>query len=156
MKTLIVLSDTHGRRGAIDKVAPLFAENDLLVHLGDGSADFRPIFSAYPEKTYVCRGNCDFSYGLDEVVLEEEGVRILCCHGHRYGVKSGRDRLAYRAKELGCDLALYGHTHVARYEELGGVVCINPGSAGSYSDASYCYLVLHRGKITHTFVPIQK
>lgn len=156
MKTLVVLSDTHSRRGAIDGLFPLFEENDLLVHLGDGSVDFRSVFSNYPEKTYICRGNCDFTYGIDEFVLEEEGFRIFCCHGHRYGVKSGRERLAARAKELGCNLALYGHTHVARCEEIDGVTCINPGSAGAYSDASYCYLVLHQKKITHTFVPIRK
>ena len=87
-------------------------------------------------------------------MIEEEGLSVFCCHGHRYGVKSGLARLAARAKELGCEVALYGHTHRAAVEEVDGVLCVNPGSAGAYSDASYCYLVLHAGKATATIVPL--
>ena len=153
MKTFVVLSDSHGRyRRRLQEMGQLFSENDFIVHLGDGSADMREIFDTYPEKTYICRGNCDFSYGAEEFTLEAEGLKIFCCHGHRYGVKSGLLRLAARAKELGCDVALYGHTHRADTETVDGVLCINPGAFGSYSDPSYCYLVLHKGKATPTTV----
>lgn len=154
MKTFVVLSDSHGRRGAIEKLRPLFAENDYIVHLGDGSGDVRGTFGEYPEKTYVLRGNCDFAYGEEECVIEAEGVRLFCCHGHRYGVKSGLQRLVARAEALGCDAALYGHTHRAEIETVSGVFCINPGSAGSYSAPSYCYLVVHDRKITPTIVSL--
>ncbi len=154
MKTFVVLSDSHGRRGVAEKLAPLFAENDVIVHLGDGSSDLREVFSQYPEKTYLFCGNCDFAYGAEEGVLEAEQVRIFCCHGHKYGVKSGLERLAARAAELDCDVALYGHTHKAGSERVNGVLCINPGSAGAYADPSYCYLVVHRGKVTETVVPL--
>jgi hypothetical protein len=154
MKTFVVLSDSHGRRGAIEKLRPLFAENDFIVHLGDGSGDVRGTSGEYPEKTYVLRGNCDFAYGEEECVIEAEGVRLFCCHGHRYGVKSGLQRLVARAEALGCDAALYGHTHRAEIETVSGVFCINPGSAGSYSAPSYCYLVVHDRKITPTIVSL--
>lgn len=155
MKTFLVVSDSHGRRGALDKILPLVAENDYAVHLGDGSTDMRAIFSQYPEKTYICKGNCDFSYGEEEYVIEVEGISVLCCHGHRYGVKSGQKRLAARARELGCEVALYGHTHEAKVEEVDGVLCINPGAAGAWTNASYCYLVIHNKKPTATIVPIR-
>lgn len=154
MKTFVILSDSHGRRKAVEKLRPLFAENDYIVHLGDGSADMREIFGAYPEKTYVIKGNCDGFYGEAECVIEAEGLSVLCCHGHRYGVKSGLGRLSARAKELGCEIALYGHTHRAEIREVDGVLCINPGSAGSYSEPSYCYLVLHGKKATPTIVSL--
>ena len=155
MKTVIVLSDSHGRRGAVDRLAPLFAENDYIIHLGDGSSDMRETFSRYPDKTFVMKGNCDFSYGISEHTLEAEGVKLLLCHGHKYGVKSTLAKLAARAKELDCDVALYGHTHVADVREVDGVLCVCPGSAGAYADASYCYLVLHKGKATPTIVPLK-
>ncbi|HIY99711.1 MAG TPA: YfcE family phosphodiesterase, partial [Firmicutes bacterium] len=98
--------------------------------------------------------NCDFSYGLEEAVIEAEQVRIFCCHGHKYGVKSGLGRLAARAKELDCSVALYGHTHRADISEVGGVLCVNPGAAGDYTSPSYCYLVVHGAKVTPTVVPI--
>ncbi len=152
---MIVLSDSHGRaRRELEKLRPLFAENDYIVHLGDGSSDLREILRAYPEKTFLCKGNCDFSFGAEEFVIEAEGLRILCCHGHRQSVKSGIERLAAYARSKDCDIALYGHTHLAEVRELEGVLCINPGALGSYSDPSYCYLVLNRGKATHTLVSL--
>ena len=152
MKTFIILSDSHGRAGGVGRVKHLFGENDYIIHLGDGSSDMRPIVTMYPEKTYVMKGNCDFSYGLDEDVIEAEGVKILCCHGHRYGVKHGLDRLVVRAKELDCDIALYGHTHIANIETVDGVLCVNPGALGDYAEPSYCFMAVHAGKATPTIV----
>ena len=152
MKTFLIISDSHGRRKPLEKVLPLVGENDYIIHLGDGAGDLRDVSSKYPEKTYLLKGNCDAFPWQEECVIEAEGLSILCCHGHKYGVKSGLSRLAYRAKELGCEIALYGHTHRASIDEVGGVLCINPGSAGSYSDPSYCYLVVHKKKPTATIV----
>ncbi len=154
MKTFLIVSDSHGKRKAVEKITPLTGENDHLIHLGDGVGDFREIMRAYPEKTYLIKGNCDAGGGEDECVIEAEGLSVLCCHGHKYGVKSGLSRLAARAKELGCEIALYGHTHRAAIEEADGVLCINPGSAGSYTEPSYCYLIIHNKKPTATIVSL--
>lgn len=37
-------------------------------------------------------------------------------------------KLAEKAKSLSCQFAFYGHTHVAKYENIAGVHVINPGS----------------------------
>lgn len=154
MKTFLIVSDSHARFGVVDRVRHLFRETDYLIHLGDGAGDMRSVMSSFPEKTYVMKGNCDFSYGEEERVIEAEGVSILCCHGHRYGVKRGLSSLAARAKELGCTVALYGHTHTAAIEEVDGVLCINPGALGDYAAPSYCYMVVHQGKVTPTIVKL--
>lgn len=155
MKTFVILSDSHGRcEKAFSKLEPLFSENEFLVHLGDGSSDMRPFVQLYPGKTYVCKGNCDFSYGAEEFIIEAEGLRILCCHGHIYGVKRGLCDLAAYAKSKDCEIALYGHTHIAAVEKIDGVLCINPGALGSFSGGSYCYLVVHKGKATPTIVEL--
>ena len=156
MKTFVILSDSHGRSTkALSRLEPLFAENDYIIHLGDGSSDMRQIFSKYPEKVYTCRGNCDlFAYGEDEVIIEVEGISLLCCHGHKYGVKGGLEKLAAAAKAKNCDVALYGHTHIANIQTVDGVLCICPGALSSYIEPSYCYLVLHNGKPTATIVPL--
>ena len=143
MKTLIVLSDSHGKRANLERLRPLFAENDYIVHLGDGSADMRDIAREFPQKTIVLKGNCDFSYGMEEYVLACEEVRILCCHGHKYGVKSGLSRLAARAKALGC--AAWCSTERARPV---------PGAAGSYTEPTYGYIVVHGSKLTAVTVPV--
>ena len=155
MKTFVILSDSHGRKRNLEKIMPLLAENDFVIHLGDGSTDLRDFMRENPEKVYILKGNCDFSYGAEELTIDVEKVRILCCHGHKYGVKSGLSRLAARSAELGCDVALYGHTHRADISTVDGVLCINPGSAGDYASPSYCYLVVHGDKVTPTIVPIR-
>ncbi len=125
-----------------------------MVHLGDGAGDMRDYCARDPEKFYVMKGNCDFVSALEETVIEAEGVRIFCCHGHKYGVKSTLARLAARAKELDCTLALYGHTHRAGIADVDGVLCVNPGAAGDYVSPSYCYLAVHGEKTTPVIVPI--
>lgn len=158
MKTFVILSDSHGRSAkALEKLAPLFAENDYIIHLGDGATDMRSVFSQYPQKTYICRGNCDWGgYGEEEYVIETEGVSVLLCHGHKYGVKGELRRLAAAAKSRGCEVALYGHTHLASIERVDGVLCICPGALSSYFEPSYCYLVLHQGKATATIVSLNE
>ena len=45
----------------------------MVIHLGDGSSDIRDFAREYPEKAIVIKGNCDFSYGMEEYVLEAGG-----------------------------------------------------------------------------------
>ena len=155
MKKLIVCSDTHGRREGLAEILPLIAENDFIVHLGDGAIDMREIRGEYPEKVYACRGNCDpFSPLPEEGELEVEGVKIFFCHGHRYGVKSDLTALAMEAKRRDCQIALYGHTHNALISEIEGVTLINPGSFRFPVEkgGSYCYLVINKDKFTPVLV----
>ncbi len=157
MKTMVVLSDTHGSRRTIERLYPLFAENDYIVHLGDGNRDMAEVFSAFPEKTFVCRGNCDFpvSYGREGWELSVEGVKFFFCHGHAYGVKTTLERLKEEALRRGAKVALYGHTHIARTEEADGVLLLNPGCAGLYTaQPSYAYIVVNGEKVTSSVVPL--
>ncbi len=155
MKRLIVVSDSHGNAKAIEKLLPLIKENHYFVHLGDGISDLRVALDECPKKTYFCLGNCDF-YGRvpDEGILEVEDVKIFYCHGHKYGVKSGLGVLAQRAKELGCSLALYGHTHKQGVVEIDGVTLVNPGSLRYPlgEGGSYAYVVINGEKITSVIV----
>ena len=153
MKTLIVLSDTHGNLRAFEKIKAQLSECDFIVHLGDTSSDGNAL-RKYNQNVISVNGNCDpINLGADEDVLEIEGVRIFICHGHRYSVKSTKLKLAARAKELNCSLALYGHTHTAAEEVVDGVTLINPGCMTRYAQNSYLYLVLSGGKAVSKIVP---
>ena len=147
MKTIAVISDTHGNRRGVDELFGVFSECDMIIHLGDTSADGRYLSSAFPDKTYVVNGNCDpGNLGEDELVLTVENVKIFACHGHRYSVRYTEDKIVERAKELGCSAALYGHTHRAVEHEICGVLVVNPGTFSRYSRKSYCYLVVNGNK----------
>ena len=155
MKTFVILSDTHRNTQPFEKIATVLSECDCIVHLGDVASDAKTLMRLYPEKTYVLAGNNDFFGGESEVVLDAEGRRIFACHGHRYGVKSGTERLVAAAKERLCDIALYGHTHEPEIREEDGVLLINPGCMTRYSPRrTYCYLVVVGKKAVPTIVDI--
>ena len=155
MKTVIVVSDSHGNRAALDKLTGVFAESDYIIHLGDTSSDGSYIKKQFPEKTYLLNGNCDFTkLGEKEITLRIEGVNIFACHGDAYGVKHSYDRLAYKAEQEGCSVALFGHTHRATELTSGGVTLFNPGTLSRYSDNSYLYLVINGDKAVGKIVKL--
>lgn len=155
MKTIAVVSDSHGNRQALDGLDGIFSESDYIIHLGDTSSDGNYIKRKFPEKTFVLNGNCDiWNLGENEQIIEVEGVKIFACHGHKYSVKTTFTPLATRAKELGCKIALYGHTHDADERETDGVMLLNPGALSRYSQKSYLYLVINNGKFTQKIVRI--
>ena len=153
MKTIVVLSDTHGNRRDIEGLFPIMDESDMIIHLGDTSQDGNYIKNRFPDKTYLINGNCDLvGLGENEMVIEIEKVKVFACHGHRYSVKQTTAKLVERAKELGCALALYGHSHRADEREIDGVLTVNPGTMSRYSKKSYCYLVINGEKAVATVV----
>lgn len=156
MKTAVVLSDTHGNMRAVEKLYGIFSESDYIIHLGDTSGDGSRIKKDFSDKTILINGNCDpLKLGENEKVIEIENVKIFATHGHLYSVKSTLTRLADRAKELNCSVALYGHTHEARETEIDGVTLINPGNLYRYSaENSYCYLVINGDKAVSKIVKI--
>ncbi len=151
MKTMIVLSDSHGNADGVRAMQGRFAENDYVVHLGDGFHDMREVRKEYPMKVHQVVGNCDFCYGMREAELSVEGVDVFFCHGHLYGVKKSLADLAAEAKRRGCALALYGHTHEPLVTQVEGVTLVNPGSFNRY-EQNYAYIVFNRGKFTVTLV----
>ena len=155
MKKLIILSDSHGNMKGISELLPLIAENDIVIHLGDGAGDMREARELYPEKVYACAGNCDFFSPLPtDGELEVENLKIYFCHGHKYGVKSDLTQLIAETKRRNANVVLYGHTHQALITEIEGITLINPGSLRYCvsKGGSYCYLVAHKGKATPVIV----
>lgn len=148
MLKLMVLSDSHRASEKIARAAQVYKQGgfDAVIHLGDLYPDARR-FAALAGCAPVCvRGNCDlpFADAPEERVEEIGGVRILLAHGDRYGVKSSLTRLSYRAEELGCALALFGHTHQAFCGYVGAALLVNPGAllGGCYAE-----IALEAGKI---------
>ena len=106
MKTMLVMSDTHGNKGAVARLKEIAGETDYIVHLGDHSRDIEPIRAQYPERVFSVDGNCDLAFRTERT-LEIEGVKVLLTHGHRFGVKSGLERLFYFCGERGIDLPAF-------------------------------------------------
>lgn len=140
---IAVISDTHGSLASVDRCILRAGDVDCWLHLGDVKYDAGYLAGKAGVPVYSVFGNCDGGCGLacpeevfpipqkasaSERVIAINGVRIFMCHGHNYDVDLAPFTLSYRARELDCQAALYGHTHMANLEAYGGLLLLNPGS----------------------------
>ena len=142
---ILIVSDSHGKtenvKKAIEREKP-----DMLIHLGDIEDDPEKVRRWLEGKPAVfVQGNCD-RYGHDDLkkvaIFDLNGHKFFCTHGHMQGVSYGPQNLMYTALENGCDIAMFGHTHVPFDEEYpapvetlekteeaaGSIRIMNPGS----------------------------
>jgi len=151
MKLFLVISDSHGDMGCLKRIISQYPSIGSVIHLGDYYRDAVRLQNLYPDKEYyMVPGNCDFSvYGIpSEMVLKVEGLRVLITHGHGYGVKSGPGRIISRGLHDKMDVVLFGHTHMPMVHKSGGLLLVNPGSAGhprSSFTSTYALLEIGNG-----------
>ncbi len=133
---ILVFSDSHGDRHALQDVLLRHPDITDVIHLGDGLREVEDAVEQFPDHTfYPVRGNCDYAGMAPDARLEVlGGKKVLCTHGHRYNVKYGLYTYACAARERGADVALFGHTHQPLEEYADGLYLFNPGSLrnGSY------------------------
>ena len=129
MLRYIVVSDTHGRREPMEELYKRYP-NDGIIHLGDHISDARWMLArTQGHPVYGVKGNCDpYDQGPEQLILELGGKKLLLCHGHRYGVKSGLGQLLAAARAQGVDGVFFGHTHTPLMDRREGVFLMNPGS----------------------------
>ena len=143
MTKLLVLSDSHGGRAAIERVLMKESKNvDALIFLGDGLRDLEAALAGYPKlRTYSVAGNCDLFRNDTLEVVSLSNARILLTHGHLQHVREGEDDLLSLAITERAQAALYGHTHVQKAEWRSGVLLLNPGAA---QNGRYAILTVNR------------
>ena len=139
-----VFSDTHGNTFPMLEAARASGA-EVFIHLGDYDRDAALLRRAFPETpVYSVCGNCDILPLAPEWLTVQLGpIRAFLTHGHLYHVSFGQaDSLVYAAQEQGAQLVLFGHTHRAVYDQLGGVTLINPGTAGRGRDLSWALVTV--------------
>jgi predicted phosphodiesterase len=77
-------------------------------------------------------------------------VKLLLTHGHKFGVKNDLTDLAFECKYQNVQYGFYGHTHIAKVDEIEGVTLINPGSIGFGN--SYCYVNIAQNNLVYKIV----
>lgn len=160
MKSYVICSDVHGSINTIQKVVDFFVVNkfDKLIILGDllyhGPRNDIPkgynpkevikLLNPLKDKIIMVRGNCDAE--VDQMVLDfkihsKKSIRygdkkLYLEHGHHL------DKTNNSYKQG--DIVFYGHTHVSKIEEIGGVKYINPGSITiPKENTKKSFIVLH-------------
>jgi putative phosphoesterase len=118
-----LISDTHGllRPEALD----VLRGSDFIVHAGDIGEDILEPLSTIAPVTAV-RGNNDRASWADRIG-ETEWLRFGEITLH---VLHDLADLAIDPKAAGVDVVVTGHSHRPKIERRGGVLHVNPGSAG--------------------------
>lgn len=149
--SVLLLSDTHGAVDAVRWILSAFSEEcQACLFAGDGAQDIITVVReaaagriTIPPVIIMAQGNCDSQlyppvfpgcenpkpFGLP--VYQQKmiaGQQILLAHGHLHHVELDGRKLSMTAENLGCTIAVYGHTHIQSIEGFGGVTAINPGS----------------------------
>lgn len=143
---VLVISDSHQRLNTLMKIYDK-EQPDIVICAGDHSRDGEELSFIYPDsKFYIVRGNCDIFERRyeDEMIIELEGFKILLAHGHEYRVKHSYAAIEERGRRLGCDLVIFGHTHIPYLSKKDDIILFNPGAV---YDNEYGVLKIEKGEI---------
>ncbi len=142
---VLVISDSHQR---LDTLIKIYKKErpEVVICAGDHSKDGEELSFVCPDsKYYIVRGNCDIfdrRYD-DEMVIELEGLKILLAHGHEYGVKRDYTLIEERGRQLGCQIVIFGHTHIQYLFSKNEITLFNPGAVYG---REYGILEIDRGR----------
>jgi hypothetical protein len=146
---IIAASDNHGNMDIVNDLIDAYPQADLFVHCGDLEGDFHQL-----RRFVAVRGNNDWDYNIPEQrIIRVKNHKILLVHSHQFPYSLREKRMAKRAKELGCDIVIYGHTHVGDQSVVDGVTMINPGSMRLPRDGkspSYAVITIEDDGEIHT------
>ena len=150
---ILVISDSHGNIKCVKEIISKLAEGcDCVIFTGDGIYDFlgalevlqkdKKINKIIPSVVVYVRGNGDttrVTSSLNDgnslripskVKITIANKNFYIVHGNGHGVYYGTSMLESEAEVEGCNVAVFGHTHVP-FEELHNVYLMNPGSCNS-------------------------
>lgn len=154
---ILLVSDTHGNQTDLLKAHEAASHCDAVIHLGDGEQDALLLEAIDDQiQLFQVAGNCDLGSTVPrELICSFGKVRLLLCHGDRYGVKSGLSRLIERGHAAKVAAVLYGHTHLAQSIEEDGLLLVNPGTLAVPAPfKSYAILELTESGISATIHPL--
>jgi putative phosphoesterase len=122
-----VISDTHNFLDP--KIHELFAGVDHILHAGDiGNSTIIAELEAIAPVTAVY-GNTDTGLPFKETEIIELGARKFLIH-HIVNPHAPDEHVKERIARAQSQVVVFGHTHRTFCETIGGVLYINPGSAG--------------------------
>lgn len=119
-----VISDTHGllRPEAVDRLAGV----DHIIHSGDiGNAAVIERLRAIAPTTAI-RGNND----TDEWASAIPPDAVVKLTGRTIFILHDLKELSGKPSDMRYDIVVSGHSHKPNIETIGGVLYLNPGSAG--------------------------
>ncbi|MCF7932130.1 MAG: YfcE family phosphodiesterase [Acholeplasmataceae bacterium] len=140
---LLITSDIHGDRDALEAVIKKHPDIDTHLNAGDLCLE-KQVLEQY--HLIAVKGNNDFYLDLPLFrVLQFETLRVFLTHGHLEHVKMSLDRLRLKASIHQANLVIFGHTHKPYLTQENGIIFLNPGALG---DHRHSYAVYDHGEVT--------
>lgn len=141
-----------------EKIVKKIDNIKLLLHGGDFIKDAEKLEERLSIKVEAVVGNCDYPRtSPEERILEVENCRIYMTHGHRFEPHDFFNAMMKRGREVGANLVVFGHTHLATSFEEEGIVFFNPGSISMprMRGPTYGIIEINDGKIKTEIVPYE-
>ena len=155
-----VMSDTHGSLTYFEKALDVLSDCDVLIHGGDilyhGPRNDIP--EGYNPKgliskinsldnIIIARGNCDAD--VDQMVINHPiqspyvmsqfgETRIVTTHGYT----DSKEDTINKAKSMGADILILGHTHVKELYLDENLVVLNSGSTSIPKDGTHSVAII--------------
>lgn len=132
---IAILGDIHFPGRADDLPDDFFEmiieeDPDLIVYTGDlDSEETLRAIKSLGKKTLIVKGNVDYIDLPEKEIIEVENIRILVFHSSEIKPRGDPKKILKVAKEEGCDIVIFGHTHLPLLKFMDGVLLINPGSS---------------------------
>jgi putative phosphoesterase len=140
---VVIVSDSHGSFGVLQKIVARETPFDLLIHLGDGIEEVLRLKLLKDFNLDAVAGNNDpKDYFPDQLTLKLGPYRCFMTHGQLYEVNDNLDQLVEAAKREKATIAFYGHTHQYNDQLYKGIRLINPGTICSYLNCRPTYLTI--------------
>lgn len=155
-----VLSDTHGSLLYFEKALDCLKDCDVLLHAGDVlyhgprndlPVDYNPkgLISKINslDNILIARGNCDAD--VDQMVISHpiQGPYVLSQFGElrilvNHGYIDSKEDTINKAKSMGANILVLGHTHVKELFVDEDIIVLNPGSTSIPKDGSHSVAII--------------
>ncbi len=133
---ILVVSDTHGTKGFIEKLINKYPNYQLYLHAGDSELTSEEL---YPFETV--KGNCDYYISNRIRLIKANNINILMFHGDKFLLEE--DMLVAYAKNYDAKIIIHGHTHIPFYKYCEGVHILCPGSLTYPRVTRATYALIH-------------
>ena len=165
-----VMSDTHGSLPYLEKALDTLSDCDILLHAGDvlyhgprndlpKGYDPKGVISKINnlDNILIARGNCDAD--VDQMVINHpiQGPYVLSQFGEtriliNHGYVDSKEETIKKAKSMGADILILGHTHVKELFIDENLIVLNPGSTSIPKDGSHSVAIIDITRVHFLFL----
>ena len=141
-----VMSDTHGSLTYFEKALDALSDCDVLIPEGYNPKGLISKINSL-DNIIIARGNCDAD--VDQMVINHPiqspyvmsqfgETRIVTTHGYT----DSKEDTINKAKSMGADILILGHTHVKELYLDENLVVLNPGSTSIPKDGTHSVAII--------------